>query len=152
MKTYNEIEAENQEELASRAWFHLMRAHRYLYPRFERSLRDYGIDNPVWYEIMLEIERAGEQGAKAADLQDKLYMAQFTMSRHISRMEKKGLVERHPDKEDGRAHLIFLTKKGAGVNKELWPHYFRTIQKEVGAHLNKDEAFTLFKLLTKIYS
>ncbi|KZK97967.1 Transcriptional activatory protein BadR [Pseudovibrio sp. Ad5] len=151
MKTYDEIETEAEDKLASRVWFHLMRAHRYLYPRFERSLRTHGIDNPVWYEILLEVERAGEQGAKASDLQDHLHMAQFSMSRHIARMEKKGLIERRPDKEDGRAQLIFLTPQAAHAHEEIWPHYFKIIQQEVGERLTKKEAFELFKLLTKLY-
>ncbi len=151
MKPFEDIAQEEKDKLVSRVWFNLIRSHRYLYPRFERSLRQLGIENPIWYEIFLEIERAGPEGAKASDIQECLFMAQFNMSRHLSRMEKKGFISRHPDEKDGRAQILRLTPQAFNAEKEIWPQYFATIQKELGERLTKEEALELFRLLSKLY-
>ncbi len=43
----------------NRAWFNLMRLHRNLYPKIAKALRAHGINDPIWYEILLEIDRGG---------------------------------------------------------------------------------------------
>ena len=49
---YVEIAAYN------RVWFNLMRIQRSPGPRIAWALKDEGIDDPVWYELLLELERA----------------------------------------------------------------------------------------------
>ena len=151
MKSFDEIAKEPDEVIINRVWFNLIRAHRNLYPKIEKKLRKYNIDNPVWHEILFEIEKAGKIGIRAKELQKKLYMSQFNLSRHITRLEKRGFIKRLPDAEDNRAHFLVITSEGVVVNEDMWPVYFEAIQAELGHLYNREESFELFKTLTKLY-
>lgn len=151
MKPFEEIRKESDETLYNRVWFNLIRAHRNLYPRIEKKLRQHGIDNPVWYEILMEIERAGDAGIRLTQLQQILYMSQFNLSRHVKRIEKKGFITRTTDPEDGRAYLLVLEPKGINMHEEIWPFYVEAIQEELAHRMSRDEAFELFKNLTNLY-
>jgi len=52
-------------------------------------------------------------------LAERLGLEKSTMSGLIDRAEKRGLVERAPSQEDGRATEVFLTKQGARLVEEL---------------------------------
>jgi DNA-binding MarR family transcriptional regulator len=151
MKSIEEIQQEPHEQLINRVWIHMYRAHRYLYPKMEKHLRKHGFDSPFWHEALVEIERAGEEGIRSTDLLSRLHMAQFNMSRHLSRMEKKGLIERVPCEKDRRAHFLRITPYGTKANKEIWPHYMEIIQEELNDKLTKEEAFQFFSTLIKLY-
>lgn len=47
---------------------------------------------------------------------------QSTLSRALDGLEQDGLVQRAPDKSDGRAFRIKLTPAGHGAHARLWPH------------------------------
>jgi DNA-binding MarR family transcriptional regulator len=54
-----------------------------------------------------------------AELADYLGLEKQTMSGLIARAEKRGLVARAPNEEDGRATDVFLTSDGAKIVKQL---------------------------------
>jgi len=56
---------------------------------------------------------------RMAELADYLGLEKQTMSGLISRAEKRGLVARAPNAEDGRATDVFLTREGAELFERL---------------------------------
>lgn len=54
----------------NRVWFNLIRAHRKFYPRITKALKECGIKDPIWYEILLEVERAGPEGQLMSALEE----------------------------------------------------------------------------------
>jgi DNA-binding MarR family transcriptional regulator len=56
---------------------------------------------------------------RMAELADYLGLERQTMSGLIDRAEKRGLVARAPNEEDGRATDVFLTRDGADLVKRL---------------------------------
>ncbi|NLE86590.1 MAG: MarR family transcriptional regulator [Myxococcales bacterium] len=56
---------------------------------------------------------------RMAELAHYLGLEKQTMSGLIARAEKRGLVERAPNADDGRATDVFLTSTGAKVVKQL---------------------------------
>lgn len=151
MKSLEEIAKESDEILINRVWFNLIRAHRNLYPKIQKQLRKHEIDNPVWYEVLLEIEKAGDAGIRAKQLQEQLYMSQFNLSRHLKRLEKRGFINRIPDTKDSRAHFLVITGDGITFNENMWPLYLEAIQTDIAHRFDRDEALELFRLLTKLY-
>lgn len=151
MKSFEEIREEPIEALNSRIWFHMLRAHRFLHPKMEKALREAGFDSPLWHEILFELERAGEEGMRSSELQGKLHMAQFNLSRHLSRLEKKGLITKTPCPKDKRAHYLHVSDAGKKANRALWPVYNETIQAELGGTFSHEEAFEMFCYLTRLY-
>ena len=53
-----------------------------------------------------------EKGTPSTALGPKMGMEATSLSRILKTMEKKGLIERHPNPEDGRGVLIHLTEFG----------------------------------------
>lgn len=56
---------------------------------------------------------------RMTELAEYLGLEKQTMSGLIARAEKRGLVARAPNEEDGRATDVFLTKAGAELVKQL---------------------------------
>jgi DNA-binding MarR family transcriptional regulator len=56
---------------------------------------------------------------RMAELADYLGLERQTMSGLIDRAEKRGLVARAPNEEDGRATDVFLTRDGADLVKRV---------------------------------
>ncbi|MCV6574904.1 MAG: MarR family transcriptional regulator [Cohaesibacter sp.] len=152
MKSLDEISREPHDFLISRVWFHMLRAHRNLYPKMEKRLRAHGFDSPLWHEILTELERAQEEGIRSSELQKKLFMAQHNLSRHLSRMEKKGFIERTACPKDKRAHFLHISEKGREANRAIWPYYFEAVQLELSDKFDRDEAFQMFQYLIRLYS
>jgi DNA-binding MarR family transcriptional regulator len=67
-----------------------------------------------------------EDGLRIGELARQARLSKQTMTEMVRRLERDGLVERRPDRSDGRASLIFLTARSrafapiaAGVIREL---------------------------------
>jgi DNA-binding MarR family transcriptional regulator len=134
----------------NRVWFNIMRAQRKFLPRIAKALKTCGINDPIWYEILLEVELSGPGGQPMAALEDKLFVAQYALSRHISRMEKAGLLRREFIADGRRKQILFLTEQGKGMHARIWPVYWDAMQDEIGPHMTTDEAYTLSRLLIKL--
>ncbi len=134
----------------NRVWFNIMRAQRKFFPRIAKALKACGINDPIWYEILLEVDRAGPQGQPMAALEKKLFVAQYALSRHVGRLEKEGLLRREYVADGRRKQILFLTAKGEGLHGQIWPIYWTAIQEEIGPHMTTDEAYTLSRLLIKL--
>lgn len=96
--------------------FFISRAQATMRKRFIQGMRAYDITPEEW---VLFAGLSEENGISATDiskisLRDKPYT-----SRLLDKMERKGLIRREENKEDGRSSLIYLTKTGAAVQKEV---------------------------------
>ncbi|WP_371412424.1 MarR family winged helix-turn-helix transcriptional regulator [Pseudophaeobacter sp. EL27] len=127
-----------------------MRAQRKFLPRIAKALKSCGINDPIWYEILLEVELAGPDGQPMAALEDKLFVAQYALSRHVARMEKAGLLRREFIADGRRKQILFLTEQGKGMHARIWPVYWGAMQSEIGPHMTTDEAYALSRLLIKL--
>ncbi|MCV6584213.1 MAG: MarR family winged helix-turn-helix transcriptional regulator [Marinibacterium sp.] len=134
----------------NRVWFNLMRAHRKFHPRIAKALKSQGINDPIWYEILLEIDRAGPGGQLMTELEDKLFVPQYALSRHVARLEKGGLIRREFIADGRRKQILFLTEHGQGVHEKIWPAYWDAMQGEIGPYLSTDDAYALTRLLIKL--
>lgn len=135
----------------NRVWFNLLRIQRTAFPRIARALRQHGMEDPIWHEIMLEIERGAAAGLQMAELEGKLHVAQYTLSRHVTRMEAAGLVRRERVPGAGRGQRLFLTGAGRLANEAIWPEYMAAIQAEFAHRLSTDEAYALCRVLIRLY-
>lgn len=136
----------------NRLWIFLMRAHRKIYPKISKALRDEGLADPIWYEILMYVEKAGDAGHPMASLESELYVPQYALSRHISRMEKAGYIRRSYVSEGRRKQILFMTDDGKGMHNRVWPAYVDAIQAEFAHKLTTDEAYEIAHQMVKIYS
>ncbi|ESR22679.1 Transcriptional regulator, MarR family [Lutibaculum baratangense AMV1] len=74
-------EQEDEEILVNRVWFNLFRTYRHLSPKIEKRLKAAGVGHPIWYELLIQVERAGDRGINLVTLQHQLFLPQYALSR-----------------------------------------------------------------------
>ena len=132
------------------AWARLLKAERLALARVEAALKQAGLAPLAWYDVLLELERAGEMGLRPFELERALLLAQYNLSRLLDRIRREGLIERAPCPQDGRGHVLRLTARGRSMRKAMWPVYAQAIEAAVGSFLDETEAETLSALLARI--
>jgi DNA-binding MarR family transcriptional regulator len=137
-------------ESAVRAWARLVRAHQAAMSCVESALKAADLPPLGWYEVLVELERAGEHGLRPYVLEEALLLPQYGLSRLLARMEAAGLVRRASCPEDGRGQKMALTDAGRAMRRRMWPVYATAVHKAVGARLSPDEAEGLSCLLERL--
>jgi DNA-binding MarR family transcriptional regulator len=132
------------------AWAKLVRVHQVLLAAVERDLRAAGQPPLAWYDALLELARAPEGRLRPFELERRMLLAQYNLSRLLDRLERKGLVAREPCFEDGRGQWVVITAAGRERQRAMWPVYAASIQGHVGAKLADADADLLAKLLDRL--
>jgi DNA-binding MarR family transcriptional regulator len=78
-----------------------------------------GAENDLSLSLIRVLGILWDRRPRMAELADYLGLEKHTMSGLIARAEKRGLVARAPNEEDGRATDVFLTSEGAKLVKLL---------------------------------
>ena len=134
---------------AEKAWIALLRTAPPLFDRMEAALKTEGHPPLAWYDVLWELERAGEP-LRQRDLGERLLVARYNLSRLVDRLENEGLIEREDCPDDARGQMLKLTRAGKALRAKVWPDYAAAIQAAVGDRLTGAEAETLAKLLEKL--
>ena len=135
---------------AVRAWAKLVRAHQVLLAAVERDLRAAGQPPLAWYDALLELTRAPGGRLRPFELERRMLLAQYSLSRLLDRLEREGLVAREPCPEDGRGQWVVLTVAGRERQRATWPVYASSIQSHVGSKLAAADADLLAGLLGRL--
>ena len=130
------------------AWTRLVRAQTAAMGAIEGALKQAGLPSLEWYDVLLELERGGP--LRPRDLQARLLLAQYNLSRLLDRMVDARLVERLPCEQDGRGYVLMITREGRAMRRRMWPIYAAAIEEAVGARLTAREAEQLAALLEKL--
>lgn len=133
-----------------RAWVRLMKAQQTALSHIERSLKAENLPPLVWYDVLLELERAGPAGLRPFELERAMLLAQYNLSRLVDRIEQAGYVSCQSYEGDGRGQLIVITPEGQNLRKRMWPIYAQAIETAVGSHLSAEEAVALDRLLERL--
>ncbi len=132
------------------AWIRLMSAQRTALGKIERALKDAGFPPLGWYGILWELDRGGEAGLRPYELERRMLLAQYNLSRLLDRIEAAGYIERRAHEEDGRGQIVAITPEGRAMRRRMWPVYAGAIRGAIGSHLSTTEAAELDRLLSKL--
>lgn len=135
-------------ESAVRAWVQLVRAQRRALCSVERALSAADLPPLEWYDVLIELERGGP--LRPRDLQEKLLLAQYNLSRLLERMETAGAIERKRCSDDARCQWVRATVSGRTLRKRMWPVYAEAIQQAIGGKLSCSQAERLSDLLGRL--
>ncbi|MBN9088236.1 MAG: winged helix-turn-helix transcriptional regulator [Reyranella sp.] len=138
-------------EAAVRAWARLERAHRAAVGTVEARLAGAGLPDLAWYDVLLELERAGTGGLRSFQLQAALLFQQYNLSRLVDRMTEAGHVAKAPSPDDGRGLVLTITRSGRALRRKMWPVYALAIEEAVGRHFTDAEARTFGDLLGRLH-
>jgi DNA-binding MarR family transcriptional regulator len=137
-------------ETVVRVWVRLMKAQQGALAAIERDLKAAALPPLAWYDVLWELERAGNGGLRPFELQRAMLLEQYNLSRLIDRIEQAGYVERRACADDGRGQQIAITDRGKAIRRKIWPIYARAIQSAVGEHLSATQADALDALLGRL--
>jgi len=137
-------------ETVVRVWARLTKAQHRALAAIEQDLKAAALPPLAWYDVLLELERAGDAGLRPFELQRAMLLEQYNLSRLIDRIEQAGYIERRACAEDGRGQLLAITDRGKAIRRKMWPIYARAIQSAVGEHLSGAQADALDALLGRL--
>jgi len=132
------------------AWAELVRAEACVLDAGERELRAEGFPPPIWYDLLLELKAAPEHHLRPVELEARLLLKQYHLSRVIDRMEAEQLVARRKCPTDARGLHIALLPAGGALLKKMWPAYQAAIGRHFAAKLGPGEHQQLSALLDKL--
>ena len=137
-------------EQLSNTWARLLRAQNKALSHVETELKTAGFPPLVWYDVLLELSRDSEDGLRAVEIQKRMLLPQYGISRLLDRIEKAGYIYREVCEEDGRGQQIHITDLGKALLKKMWPVYKQALIDAIGVKLTSKEIKTLGTLLSKI--
>ena len=132
------------------AWTRLVRAHHSALSTIEQALKKNSLPPLSWYDVLLELERAGNKGLRPFQLERALLLPQYGVSRLIERMAQAKYLKRDYCHDDRRGQNLIITKTGKNLRRKMWSVYGPAIERAIGENLNPPQAKKLAELLAKI--
>jgi DNA-binding MarR family transcriptional regulator len=87
---------------------------------------------------------------RVSDLATQMLWERSRLSHHVTRMERRGMVERAECVEDGRGAFVAITPAGRAAIEQAAPGHVRTVRRLVFDALTAEELRTLSTLVDKM--
>jgi len=133
-------------DLALDTWVKLARAFSTVEKRSIENIRSFGLTQPQ-FSVLDVLGHLGPM--KVGQICDKMLVSGGNMTLVLDNLEKSGLIERVHSKEDRRAILVKLTKKGDDLFSSIFSKHAEFIS-ETFDPLSNAEQKELGKLLKKL--
>lgn len=116
----------------------------------ERYRNRFALKIPEW-RIMAVLGNRHETrvGVTQRELTEVTLMDKVAVNRACKVLEDRGLIERLPNVEDGRSHLLALTAEGRGIHLEVMP-LAQAIERDLMAALEPDEREAFRAMLERL--
>ncbi|QBS43494.1 MarR family winged helix-turn-helix transcriptional regulator [Nocardia sp. CS682] len=102
------------------------------------------------YELMVALSAAPGDCLRAKDLAAEVCWEKSRLSKHLARMDARGLVDRQPVAEDARGVLVKLTAEGRRLLEHAAPNHVRLVREVFIDCITPDEARALQSLSDKV--
>lgn len=148
------LEVSMSEKLAKdveAVWVHLVRAHTQTHDAVAAALAAEELPPLDWYDVLWELEQAGNEGLRQYELQERLLLPQYGLSRLLDRMVEKRLISKKQSATDRRGKIYVITQKGLKVRARSWGPYAKALSDGLGTRLSRAERVTLARLLSKLH-
>lgn len=132
------------------AWASFMRESQALLAGVEADLKQAGLPALLWYDVLLELERAGTDGLRPYQLRQETLLTQYNVSRLVKRLVEAGLVAVLECEDDGRGQILRITTAGNQLRKRMWPVYQSAVESRFTAKLSGRDITLLQDLLGKL--
>lgn len=108
------------------------------------KLERHGITNAQVF-VMLCLSSEDDQSQN--ELSKHLNIMAPSLTTLLDQLERKGLIERRPDSQDGRTKRIYLSQSGTQfLKKQMWP-IFNELEEKLLFGFSEEERNLLFSLL-----
>ncbi|MEE4010890.1 MarR family winged helix-turn-helix transcriptional regulator [Roseibium sp. FZY0029] len=132
------------------AWARLQRASGAVLARVETRLKADGFPPLGWYDVLLELSRAEDRTLRPVEIEKRMLLAQYNVSRLLDRLAAAGYIEKLKSPEDGRGVSVRVTSEGEALLKAMWPCYQAAVEAEFTNHLEPGDAETLWDVLGRL--
>lgn len=132
------------------AWARLVRVSQAVLTRVEADLKAAGFPPLAWYDALLELDRVKPEGLRPYQLQERMLLAQYNLSRLTDRLKSAGHIVREDCVDDGRGQVLHITEDGRQLLKSMWPVYRLAIATHFGTKLDAQETAGLAEILSKL--
>ncbi|MGK8520127.1 MarR family winged helix-turn-helix transcriptional regulator [Nocardia asteroides] len=102
------------------------------------------------YELMVALSAAPNGCLRAKELAAEVCWEKSRLSKHLARMDARGLVERRPAEEDARGIIVQLTPEGRVALERAAPNHVDLVRRVFVEPMTADEARTLRALADKV--
>ncbi|MBS3942055.1 MAG: winged helix DNA-binding protein [Actinobacteria bacterium] len=131
------------DEAEQRAWRELAAVFLRLPGALETQLqRDAGLSH-FEYWVMALLSEADGRARRLRDLADQANCSLSRLSHVVTRLERRGWVQRHPDPDDARSTRAVLTDAGYGKVVESAPGHVAAVRALVFADLDERDVAAL---------
>ena len=130
-------------------WARLIRVSQTLMNNVETDLKSGQLPPLTWYDVLLELSREKE-GLRPFQLQDRLLIAQYNLSRLLDKLIDAGLIAKENCEKDGRGHVLKITASGEGLQKQMWVIYRKSVEDHFSVKLDQGSMGTLDEILIRL--
>ncbi|NKY30772.1 MarR family winged helix-turn-helix transcriptional regulator [Nocardia gamkensis] len=102
------------------------------------------------YELMVALSAAPNGCLRAKELAAEVCWEKSRLSKHLARMDARGLVERRPAEEDARGIIVQLTPEGRVALERAAPNHVDLVRRVFIEPMTADEARVLRALADKV--
>ncbi len=133
----------HQLELGVRTWLHLNRIVHTVGRRLSAHLERYDL-TLAQFGVLAQLQATPHLSQQM--LADRLFVTKGNVVGLLNRLECRQLVERRPDPEDGRMHVVSLTPQGASLAARVVPEHEELVAACLGVIAPQDQR-TLHQLV-----
>jgi DNA-binding MarR family transcriptional regulator len=132
-----------------RVWRRWLTLNARLSATLHRELQDdAGLSMPD-YEVLVHLTDSPEGRMRVTDLARLLQWERSRVSHHVTRMERRRLVQRVECAEDGRGAFIVITPQGRAAIEQAAPGHVETVRRLVFDILSPEEVDALATIIEK---
>ena len=110
---------------------------------------DAGLSLPD-FDVLVRLTESEDGRVRVSDLARALAWERSRLSHHVTRMERRGLVERDDCVDDGRGAFVVVTPAGRSAIEGAAPHHVRTVRRLFVDVLTPEEVAALTPALERV--
>ncbi len=136
-------------DVEQQAWRSFVTGTRRLFEFLDQEGKQRGLNHDD-YGILVALSEAPEGRLRMSDLAHDAVESRSRLSRHVSRMEARGLVQRESCPDDRRGSLAVLTTDGRALMAEIAPHHVAAVRAMFLDHLEGDELAVIGRVFARV--
>ena len=133
-----------------RAWRAYRRLFTMLESRLARDLAEGSDLSMADYTVLSNLVEAEERRWRVSELADYMQWSPSRLSHQLTRMEKRGLVERQAVPDDGRGAMAVLTEAGYEAIRNATPGHMKAVRRHMIDLLDPDELEVLGDIAERV--
>jgi DNA-binding MarR family transcriptional regulator len=132
-----------------RVWRRWLTLNARLSATLQRELQDdAGLSMPD-FEVLVHLTDSPEGRVRVTDLARLLQWERSRVSHHVTRMERRRLVQRVECAEDGRGAFVVITPRGRAAIEQAAPGHVNTVRRLVFDALSPEEVDAFATIIEK---